>query len=82
VIAFADDLIVLTRGACKIETENYVNQGLKKIERRATDNKIELNNKKSKVLFIPRKRNKHRKVNIYLNYKRLEQNGEIKYLGI
>jgi len=30
VIAFAVDLIVLTRGACKIETENYVNQDLKK----------------------------------------------------
>ena len=81
-IAFADDLIVLTRGACKIETENYVNQDLKKIERWATENKIEFNDKKSKVLFISRKRNEDRKVNIYLNYKRLEQNGEIKYLGI
>jgi hypothetical protein len=43
VIALADDLIVLTRGACKIETENYANQDLKKIERWATDNKIEFN---------------------------------------
>jgi len=47
VIAFADDLIVLTRGACKVETENYANQNLKKIERWATDNKIEFNNKKA-----------------------------------
>jgi hypothetical protein len=46
VIAFVDDLLVLTRGACKIETENYVNQDLKEIERWATDNKIEFNDKK------------------------------------
>jgi len=55
VIAFADDLIVLTRGACKMETENYANQDLRKIERWATDNKIEFKDKKSKVLFISRK---------------------------
>ena len=57
VIAFADELVVLTRGASKMETENYSNQDLKKIERCATDNKIEFNDKKSKVLFITRKRN-------------------------
>ncbi len=56
VIAFADDLIVLTRGTCKTETENYANKDLKKIERRANDNKIEFNDKKSKVLLISRKR--------------------------
>ena len=69
VIAFVDDLTVLTRGACKIETENYTNQDLKKIESWATDNKIEFNDKKSKVLFISRKRNEDRKVNIFLNTK-------------
>jgi hypothetical protein len=73
VIAFADDLIVLTRGACKIEAENYAKQDLMKIERWTTDNKIEFNNKMSTVLFISRKRNDDRKVNIYFNYKRLEQ---------
>jgi hypothetical protein len=82
VIAFADDLIVLTRGACKIEAENYANQDLMKIERWATDNKIEFNDKKPNVLFISRRRNDDRKVNIYLNYKRLEQHEEMKYLGI
>jgi hypothetical protein len=82
VIAFADDLIVLTRGACKMETENYANQDLTKIERWASDNKIEFNDKKSKVLFILRKRNDDREVNIYLNYKRLDQDEEMKYLGI
>jgi len=45
VIAFAVDLFVLTRGASKIETENYSNQDLKNIVRRATDNKIEFNEK-------------------------------------
>jgi type IV secretory pathway VirD2 relaxase len=58
-----------------------VNQDLKKIERWATDNKIEFNNKKSKVLLIPRKSIQDREVNIYLNYKRLNQNEETKYSG-
>jgi len=38
-----------------METENSLNQDLKKIERWATDNKIKFNDKKSKVLFITRK---------------------------
>jgi len=73
VIAFADDLVVLTRGACKMETENYSNQDLENIERWANDNKIEFNDKKSKILFITRKINDNREVNIYLNYKGLDQ---------
>jgi len=57
-----------------METENYADQDLKKIERWATDNKIEFNDKISKVLFTSRKINDDREVNIYLNYKRLDQN--------
>ena len=68
-----DDLFVLTKVAYKMETENYSNQDLKKIERWATDNKIEFKDKKTKVLFITRKRNDNREVNIYLNYKSLDQ---------
>ena len=64
----------LTRIACKMETENYSNQDLKKIERWATDNKMEFNDKKSKVLFITWKRNDNREVNIYLNYKKIGPN--------
>ena len=82
VIAFVDDLIVLTRGTSKIQSENYANQDLMETERWATDNKIEFNDKKLKVLFISRKRNDDKEVNIYLNYKRLDQNEELKYLGI
>jgi len=64
------------------DTENYSNQDLKKIERWAIDNKIEFNDKNSTVLFITRKRNDNREVNIYLNYKRLDQTEKMKYLGI
>ena len=82
VIALADDLIVLTRGTSTIEAENYANQNLKKTERWATDNKMEFNDKKSQVLFISRKRNDEKNVSIYLNYKKLDQTKELKYLGI
>jgi hypothetical protein len=67
VIAFADDLIVLIRETNETETENYANQDLKKIERWATDNKIAFNDKISEVLYISRKRDIDRDVNIYLN---------------
>jgi len=56
-----------------METENYSKQDLKEFERWATDNKIEFHDKKCKVIFITRKRNDNREVNIYLNYKRLNQ---------
>jgi hypothetical protein len=56
VIALADDLVAFTIGAYKIETESYANQDLKKTERWATENKIEFNDQKSKVLFISRKK--------------------------
>jgi hypothetical protein len=82
VMTFADDLIVLTRGTNTTEAENYAKQDLKRMEKWAADNKIEFNNKKSKVLFISKKRNDGREVNIYLNNERLDQNEEMKYLGI
>jgi hypothetical protein len=65
-----------------MEIENYANQDLKKIERLAADNKTEFNDKKSNVLLISRKKYHNRDINIYLNHKRLDQNEEMKYLGI
>jgi len=56
VVAIVDDLIVLTRGARKNETEHYANQDLKKIERWIIDNKIKFKDKNSKGLFISRKK--------------------------
>ena len=38
--------------------------------------------KKSKVLFIRRKRNDNTEVNIYLNYKILDETQKMKFLGI
>ena len=50
-IAFADDLMVLTKGACKHETKLYANQNLKKTERWATENNIKFNDKITKVFL-------------------------------
>jgi hypothetical protein len=80
-MAFAENFSVLTRGTYKIEAQNYANQDLKKTERWVAVNKIEFNDKKAKVLLLSRKRN-DREVNIQLNYKRLDQNEEMKYLEI
>jgi hypothetical protein len=62
VIAFANDLIVLTRGTCKIETENYANQDVKKIERWATDNTIEFNEKNLRFCLYQGKETTTRKL--------------------
>jgi hypothetical protein len=62
VIAFADDLIVLTGVACKIKTKNYANQDLKKIERWATDNKIEFNDKNLRFYLYQEKETTTRKL--------------------
>ena len=48
----------------------------------ATDNKIKFNDKNLRFFFISRKRNDNREINIYWNYKRLNQTEEMKYVGI
>jgi len=83
VIAFAGDLLVLTRGKCTLDAENYANQDLQKIENWARENKMHFNENKSKVLLVTTKTSgDNRTLNIYLNNKRLEQVSELKYLGI
>ena len=83
VIAFADDLMALTRGKCALDAENYTNQDLKKIENWAGENKVHFNENKSKVLLVITKTSGDNKtLNIYQTNKRLEQVSELKYLGI
>ena len=72
VIALADDLLVLTRGKCALDAENYANQDLKQIENWARENKMHFNENKSKVLLVTTKTSGDiRTLNIYLNNKRL-----------
>ena len=83
IIAFADDLMVLTRGKSALDAENYANQDLKKIENWAREHKMYFNDKKSKVLLVTKKTLRdNRTLNIYLNNKCLEQVFDLKYLGI
>jgi hypothetical protein len=82
VIAFADDLLVLTGWKSTLDAENYANQDFKKIENWARDNKMQFNENKSKVLLVTTKTSKdNRTLNIYLNNKHLEQVLKLKYLG-
>jgi len=82
VIAFADDLLVLTRGKYALDAENYINQDLKKTETWARENKMHFNENKSNTLLATMKTSgDNRTPNTYLNNKRLEQS-ELKYLGI
>ena len=73
----------MTRGRTMLETENYANEDITKIERWTRDNKIKFNENKSKVLVVTRKRKRdNENVNIYINNKPIEQVEELKYLGI
>ena len=53
-IAFADDLIVLTRGKTVIEAENFANIEMTKISSWVTANKILFNDSKSKAMLFSR----------------------------
>ena len=81
VIAYADDLAVLTKGKTPSEAEAFANSDLAKIGKWARDNKIEFNDTKSKAMLITKKRNIEG-INIYINNSRLEMVREMKYLGI
>jgi hypothetical protein len=81
VIAFADDLAIMTKGNTATEAEAFANSDLAKIEKWAKENKMQFNETKSKAMLITRKRNTL-SINIYLNNSRLEVVKEMKYLGI
>ena len=80
-IAFADDLIVLTSGKSLLKAENYGNLEMAKISNWATNNKVSFNEQKSKILLISRKRLQNSELSIYLNSKKLQQVNKLKYLG-
>jgi hypothetical protein len=83
IIAFADDLIILTKGKSVSEVENTVNRELTKISRWAKENKVRFNDKKSKIMLMSRRKRKERKeLEVYINNKPLRQVTTMKYLGI
>jgi hypothetical protein len=78
VIAFADDLLVLTEAKFTLDAENYAIQYLHKIENWARENKMHFDENKSKFLLVTKKTiGDNRTLNIYLNNKRLEQASEL-----
>lgn len=80
-IAFADDLAMLTYGKTLAEAEAYANSDLAVIGKWARENKMKFNENKSKVLLISSKR-KQGKVTIFLDNRKLGQVNVMKYLGI
>jgi hypothetical protein len=81
--AYANDLIIATRGDTIRAVENYANVELSKIDEWSKRNKIKFNGKKSKVMLVTRrKRREDKDITIYLHFKPLEQVTQMKYLGI
>ena len=80
-IAFTDDLTILTYGKTLSEAEAYANSNLAKIEKWAWENKMKFNESKSKAMIIARKR-RLEETKIFLNNTSLGQINVMKYLGI
>jgi len=70
VVAFADDLIMATRGESVRAVENYVNIELSKTNGWSKNKKTKFNDQKSKVILVSsRKRKENRNITVYLNHK-------------
>jgi hypothetical protein len=52
VIAYADDLMILTKGKTEVEVENYANIKTQKVAGWARNNKIIFNDQKSKLMIL------------------------------
>ena len=76
VIAFADDLVIMTQGKTPSEAEVYSNSDMSRIGKWTKENKMQFNEFKSKAMLISRKRSNDN-INIYLNNRRLEQVKEL-----
>lgn len=82
-IAFADDLVVMTKADSIPEAENIMNAELNKISIWARKNKLQFNEQKSQVMLLTRrKRKENKEIKIYLNNRLLIQVTSMKYLGI
>lgn len=81
IIAYADDIVILTHGKTHTAAEVYANSDLAIVEKWARENKLKFNENKSKVMLIAKKR-RLGQVQIYLNNRNLEQVSAMKYLGI
>jgi len=55
-VAFADDLIIVTRGESVRAVENYVSVELSKINVWPKNNKTRFNDKKSKLTIVSRRK--------------------------
>ena len=60
-IAFADDLIILTRGGTVVEAGNYMNLEVRKLLEWAINNKLKFKENKSKVMLRSRRRRREKK---------------------
>jgi len=83
IIAYADDLLILSKGKTQEEIENYASIELSKIANWAQENEMKFNEQKSKLIIITHRRPKiKREYKLYLNNTAMQQEETIKYLGI
>jgi hypothetical protein len=79
--AFADDLVILSKGESVAESENYMKLEMRKVMERAQNEQIKFNENKSKIMLMPRRRRRERnEIEIHVSNKPLTQINSIKSL--
>jgi hypothetical protein len=82
-IAYADDLILVTRVKTVVEAGNFTNTELSKIRACSKNYTIKFNYDKSTAMLVSRrKRNERKEINVFFKYKLLKQVNKIKHLTI
>jgi hypothetical protein len=82
-VAFADDLLLAMKAESIREAKNITNIEMNKILTWAKNNKLTLNEEKSKAMVITRrKRKENKEISVYMNNNIIEQVQKMKYLGI
>ena len=82
-IAFAEDLVIMTKAESIPKADNIMNAELCKISTWAREKKLQFNEQNSQVMLMTRRKMKENKVNkIYLNNRPLTRVISMKYLGI
>jgi hypothetical protein len=68
VVAYADELLIATKGKSAREVENFTNLELSIMERWSRRNKVRFNEKKTKVMLVTRrKRGEDKTIILYLH---------------
>lgn len=82
IIAYADDIVVITKGKSKDETEKEINETIEKIIRWMDNHKLKIAAHKTEVVLLVSKRVVCREISIQVDGIEVKSKKSAKYLGV